>query len=146
MATEKKACRRGDGAETSSSSSIYCHLHRNPIPSKDNPPPGFCQWLHTFQVSLILFVLSVAVTCFLDHYILLFSNSIGQMLSVYAPLINWLNCASRHKCVTWWPSSNHSSNATLFRCCLKNWLCTCSAFWRLVIWRVLHKPVAAGLS
>jgi len=22
---------------------------RNPIPSKDNPPPGFCQWLHTFQ-------------------------------------------------------------------------------------------------
>lgn len=47
---EKKTCRRGDGAE--SSSSIYCHAHRNPIPSKDNPPPGFCQWLHTFQVRL----------------------------------------------------------------------------------------------
>jgi len=44
---EKKTCRRGgDAAE---SSSAYCHLHRNPIPSKDNPPPGFCQWLHTFQ-------------------------------------------------------------------------------------------------
>jgi len=36
-------------SSSSSSSAIYCHLHRNPIPSKDNPPPGFCQWLHTFQ-------------------------------------------------------------------------------------------------
>jgi len=46
---EKKTCRRSDNAIESSSSSTYCHLHRNPIPSKDNPPPGFCQWLHTFQ-------------------------------------------------------------------------------------------------
>ena len=49
---EKKTCRRGgDAAE---SSSAYCHLHRNPIPSKDNPPPGFCQWLHTFQVTFVV--------------------------------------------------------------------------------------------
>ncbi|KAK4015393.1 F-box/WD repeat-containing protein 7 isoform X1 [Daphnia magna] len=48
VATEKKTCRRSEGVD-SSSSSVYCHVHRNPIPSKDNPPPGFCQWLHTFQ-------------------------------------------------------------------------------------------------
>lgn len=54
VATEKKTCRRSEGVD-SSSSSVYCHVHRNPIPSKDNPPPGFCQWLHTFQVIVIVF-------------------------------------------------------------------------------------------
>lgn len=44
---EKKTCRRTEAPEAGSSGS---HLYRNPIPSKEHPPPGFSQWLTTFQV------------------------------------------------------------------------------------------------